>query len=219
MNWLLTRASRQLHREAVAAEKELAESRGSSREKIAQKDAERSAALHSSNDQAFGGGPAQPEEVATEEQAAPLDDPYALTPNSADEQDMANLVSAAVEDIIPTQLLSIAGPAVGDQQLGDPVLFGREDGSDGAFWGNAPGAKFNFAEYGKVWLAGVDKTPNITDAQAVNDDLYIKIDLENSRATVGTGTAPANSDSLEYYQIRRDGIQVQNSDIHESRTA
>ena len=281
MNWHITRAARQLHRSTAAIEKVAAESRASSKERIALKDAERTSDLRAANDKAFGRAAAEAEPAPVEpgyeleptaeddpieaepepapapddeetmtsqerialndaersaalhsadEQAfgdggaiesPPMDDPYGPSQGQQDGQGLATLIASIVADMVPTQLLSIAGPAVGDQQLGDPVLFGREDGSDGAFWGNAPGAKFNFLEHGKIWLAGVELWNfSYTYAQASADDLYIAINLETTAVTVTSGSAaPEGTDKIEYYQIRRDGVQVQNSDIHITRTA
>jgi ribosomal protein L11 methylase PrmA len=80
-------------------------------------------------------------------------------------------------------------------------------------------AHFVFVEHGKIYLAGTDKTPTWTDEQKAEADLYVEIDFSAATVTVGTGTAPANTDTLEHYQIKRDGVQVQNSDIHESEAS
>ena len=85
---------------------------------------------------------------------------------------------------------------------------------------------FVFTTHGKIFVGGAE----VTNPALGNDDLaeaenfYLTIviptgSVEGATVSASTGTAPTGTYNTEYWQIRRDSIWVQNSDIHITRFA
>ena len=95
--------------------------------------------------------------------------------------------------------------------------------------GELPDAtRFNFLYHGKVFLAGYDKTPASMSSFASKSDVYIKVTWPNppaepAQTTMHEGQVPedsgASTDVIQYVQIIRDGIQVQNSYYYDNAFA
>jgi len=84
-------------------------------------------------------------------------------------------------------------------------------------------AGFVFADHGKIWIATetgtTDATIAVPSGTAIDTDYYFAINLSTGAVTVSAGVAPASTATVENWQIKRDGVQVQGGDIHVTRTA
>lgn len=119
-----------------------------------------------------------------------------------------------------------------DDYLGDPPTY---DWATGLQTGGGSGAGegqdvfptdniigFNFFTMGHVYVVGTDKTPTWTEAQIAANNVYITVSLDNGDVDVVSDDADGDTfpdpaswpTDTECYAIVRDGVRVQNSDIH-----
>lgn len=117
--------------------------------------------------------------------------------------------------MFPERLRGLAYERFGDGDLpavGSVAVMGDENY---AKWGRG----FDFRISGRVYVAGVDMTPVFSAAEKAAPDVWIKVYFNGATpVSVHTSYPGAMSDNYEIYRIVSDGISVQNSDIHESRT-